>query len=546
MLNNHIHFNKLFQMSRDRRSGLLCKLPQNAGRTLIDVCDIIHQFLIQITQAFPTLCKEHLLAFHSSYRASRNVIAKNQLYRIAIRLTENRWLKEEVLHVGRRADVVATNSDITIDGAENGLKQDGSGVYSFVADGDSVITLKNADDYDIVLGENATVEIKDEASLTALTSNIANGDNLSGNYLIRANTIVVNFEKADVDAAGNDTDEQKDIYNIVLAGSDALTINRLNSVDLTFALAQKEWGKNAYTIIASNDEVAVNNVEGNRYEFHYNGKDGVKSDVGTKIEIGQVEIDGYGKYTFAVDGSVTTNVAHATTYTDNIVDTYIPNGATVGKGNLDVDDSSVSAENKVPTRELVINIDFNNAVETGEEGYQQMKVEVYGGDLEKTVEIKLSDADQNDVNPELKGKADARYSVDVSTNKYVVALSKVLTVNTTYNVKVSGAGYRDAYYTVTMNEGVTGKTLNFWNNVKDVAAEVENNKPSSAKEVTFLAGDIVKDNIINIYDLSAVVSYFGEEKLVETNNTGYAKYDLNRDGKIDSKDVAYVLVSWNK
>ena len=25
----------------------------------------------------------------------------------------------------------------------------------------------------------------------------------------------------------------------------------------------------------------------------------------------------------------------------------------------------------------------------------------------------------------------------------------------------------------------------------------------------------------------------------------YAKYDLNRDGIIDSKDVAYVLVSWN-
>ena len=26
----------------------------------------------------------------------------------------------------------------------------------------------------------------------------------------------------------------------------------------------------------------------------------------------------------------------------------------------------------------------------------------------------------------------------------------------------------------------------------------------------------------------------------------YAKYDLNRDGVIDSNDVAYVLVSWGK
>jgi hypothetical protein len=61
----------------------------------------------------------------------------------------------------------------------------------------------------------------------------------------------------------------------------------------------------------------------------------------------------------------------------------------------------------------------------------------------------------------------------------------------------------------------------------------------------FLAGDIVKDNNINIYDLSAVVSYFGTENLVSA-YPAYAKYDLNRDGVIDSKDVAYVLVSWGE
>ena len=91
------------------------------------------------------------------------------------------------------------------------------------------------------------------------------------------------------------------------------------------------------------------------------------------------------------------------------------------------------------------------------------------------------------------------------------------------------------------------KELNFWNNVKDVAIEVEEGKSSSAKNVTFLAGDIVKDSNINIYDLSAVVSYFGT---IDLKNNGeaekYIKYDLNRDGKIDSKDVAYVLVSWGK
>ena len=85
------------------------------------------------------------------------------------------------------------------------------------------------------------------------------------------------------------------------------------------------------------------------------------------------------------------------------------------------------------------------------------------------------------------------------------------------------------------------KMLNFWNNVKDADAVVEG---KFMQKKNFLAGDIVKDNKINTYDLSAVVSYFGEEGLSETNNKGYAKYDLNRDGLIDSKDVAIVLVSW--
>ena len=95
-------------------------------------------------------------------------------------------------------------------------------------------------------------------------------------------------------------------------------------------------------------------------------------------------------------------------------------------------------------------------------------------------------------------------------------------------------------YSVNMN---TDKVLNFWNNVMDEAAVIEVGKDSSAVKTTFLAGDIVKDGIINLYDLSAVVSYFGTVNDV-TAESAYAKYDLNRDGKIDSKDVAMVLVSW--
>jgi len=76
----------------------------------------------------------------------------------------------------------------------------------------------------------------------------------------------------------------------------------------------------------------------------------------------------------------------------------------------------------------------------------------------------------------------------------------------------------------------------------DVDQVVETGKAASATKLNFLAGDILEDNKINIYDLSAVVSYFGQ---TGTAANGYAQYDLNRDTVIDSKDVAYVLVSWN-
>ena len=136
-------------------------------------------------------------------------------------------------------------------------------------------------------------------------------------------------------------------------------------------------------------------------------------------------------------------------------------------------------------------------------------------------------------------KDDAKYTVEVG-DSYVITLTDVLAVNNSYTVTVEGAGYRTARYTVTMTDD---KELTFWNNVMDEEKVIETNKDSSKVTKNFLAGDIVKDNNINIYDLSAVVSYFGEGSNAAN---GYAKYDLNRDGVIDSKDVAYVLVSWGE
>ena len=347
---------------------------------------------------------------------------------------------------------------------------------------------------------------------------------VDGKVYAAADALEVEFELA------SEAEGEK-VYNINLKANAQGIINRLNSADLTFLFTQVE-GNNEYEIIASNSEVAINPVDNSkvRYEFHYNGKDNVLTDTDTVITIGQVKFTGYGKFNFAVDSTATTNAAHSTTMQDNIVDTFVPggilaDGTVVGDFNI-TDNTITDVEIAVPVRTLTINLDFPNAVEDNKIAYQDMKVEITGtiDGVNKTVVYNLGEDE-----------------VAMVDGSYVVTEDK-LVLNNAYTVTVSGAGYRTARYTVTMTDD---KQLNFWNNVMDEAQFVEIGKESSKVDVTFLAGDIVKDNNINIYDLSAVVSYFGTENVV-TAASDYAKYDLNRDGVIDSKDVAYVLVSWDK
>ena len=338
--------------------------------------------------------------------------------------------------------------------------------------------------------------------------------------------------------------EGEKTYNINLVGSNNSLINRLNSADLTFAFSQIE-GKVGYEIIASNSEVTINPVNNSnvRYEFHYNGKDNADTDTDRIITIGQVKFTGYGKFDFAVDANANgTNKVNATTLYNNIVETFIPNSEEgVQLGELVVD-TGVIGETAiaVPVRDLAIEIDFNNAVANQKKAYQAMKVVISGGDLAENIEIKLG-TDWAATGLEIAGKADAAVDVAYANNAYTVAVTDALTLNRAYTVTVSGAGYRTARYTVTMTKD---KELSFWNNVMDNNTAVEEGEFETTK--TFLAGDIVKDNNINIYDLSAVVSYFGTDGINTQDVSDYAKYDLDRNGVIDSRDVAYVLVSWGE
>ena len=210
-------------------------------------------------------------------------------------------------------------------------------------------------------------------------------------------------------------------------------------------------------------------------------------------------VGGYGSGTLKAVGGDGTNDVAQRTKNDNIV------------LSSNLAETTVDFDIAAATNDLTVNVSFPNNIVDNAAAYQQMKATISGGDLTQDIVVE--------------------FGGELTDNAYT--FTQELTQNITYTVTIEGEGYRTARCSVNMN---ADKVLNFWNNVKDTAE-------ANGETKNFLAGEIVKDGKINIYDLSAVVSYFGENNLVE-DHPEYAKYDLNRDGKIDSKDVAMVLVSW--
>ena len=392
----------------------------------------------------------------------------------------------------------APTADVAISGGDFS-----SDVQEYLADG--VEITRTANGYKVIADENSTTNDEEK----------------------QADSISVIYK--DVTVAGT---EGEKIYEIVVKANENDMINELASVDLTFAYTTDPvTGGNIDFTVAPAEKFAMTRYENtNRYMFNYNGVDAFEG-TANEITVGTITVVGYGEFTIST-ADVETNIVNATTIYDNLVDSYTVAGAEdddATTGALDIS-GSIEASIAVPVRTLTINIDFPNAVNDNVIAYQDMKVEITGviEGVQQTITYNLGE--------------DEIAMVDGS---YVFE-EDALVLNNAYTVTVSGAGYRTARYTVTMTED---KTLKFWNNVMDEAQFVEIGKESSKVNVTFLAGDIVKDNNINIYDLSAVVSYFGTQTVDKENKIilkpEYAKYDLNRDGVIDSKDVAYVLVSWN-
>ena len=343
-----------------------------------------------------------------------------------------------------------------------------------------------------------------------------------------ANEIKLSYEKV------NDKE-----YKIYVESVDGKNINRLSAVEGKFDFIDLK-GKATYELTAADGVTLVSDRDDeNVYEFNFN-----PDATGTKLEIGKVTFTAteaeFGFGLVAYDETT----ANTATLLNNIVYSYVPDGDMKVDGKFNVTDSVIDGGVKIKeeTTEVKVVIDFNNKITAGNEAdYNDMKVTLTGSN--------------GDVYEGYVGSAPA---TDVADDNVFYFENTAEKVEMTFNVKsgyrytavVKGEGYRTARYTTVVDDATT---LKFWNN----AMADENNNPvlvpieeyfeSSKRDITFLAGDIALDNVIDKYDLAAVVSYFGyDENTEKVDMADYVKYDLNRDGRIDADDISYVLVSWGK
>ncbi len=407
------------------------------------------------------------------------------------------------------------------------------------------------DTHSLKIEENAVVTVANptDTEKTRNAIQLAAGSAYSKADTARVNASIYRAPAADgsnladeVKLTFEPTDKQE-VYNIYVETKDAeQTINRLSAVQVKFELDNP---KMSYTLAPATDlgVTLTNDLDDEKaYVFNFNGETAADA-TGVKLLIGTVTFGGYGNFNFTVDKKFNNKIKTAQT-TDNIVEEYVPkpDPANEKQGTFDIASSAITGEEVVEAkRDVKVVIDFNNDITAGNDAdYNDMTVTLTGSNGEEWIGYVGSAPANDDLDDKVLYFENTAEKAEMTFN---------VTAGYRYTVVVKGEGYRTARYST--NVDASDVVLTFWNNALEYADRterfdyIEEGVERSKKSVTFLAGDIAQDNIIDKYDLAAVVSYFGFDNL-KTTNPNYVKYDLNRDGKIDADDISYVLVSWDK
>ncbi|MCD8181058.1 MAG: carbohydrate-binding domain-containing protein, partial [Firmicutes bacterium] len=317
--------------------------------------------------------------------------------------------------------------------------------------------------------------------------------------------------------SGSDAGE----YTLKLCGTDGYDIQNLTAAQFKFALDDTcDINKISALSIDAAYGVSMTYLGNGEYSFTVDG--GVTA---TSITLGTVKIVGEGTYSLGLN----TTSGFANQATVNSV--VFPYNATQDTGKLYLYGFPVTGTASLTKSNLTVNVMFPNEIGSKTTEYTAMNV-AYSNAL-------------------------GDYSVALGSDNTGVSYTEINTTNGwygyTFTVQVpmsyttsltfSGDGYRT--YDATITPTGANSSVTVWNSILDdetTVVSADNTAKTTVDTITFLAGDIVGDGIINLYDLSAATSYFG----ASVTDTTYIKYDLNRDGKIDSRDLAMVLVSWGK
>ncbi len=312
----------------------------------------------------------------------------------------------------------------------------------------------------------------------------------------------IKVEFAETDTAG--------VYDIVLVSADGRKIHEFVSAEFTFS-------NTSTTVGGSTMQYAVSGIEGkttaqkaaeegkeNQYiiSIPANGERLSSGEVTKSITIGQVKFIGQGTINFSIaNGEVDT-----TWQNTNLGRYYYSNDGTLDIADADIENGSVEDI----TRDVVVKVTYNH-------------------DL-------VAAWDNNEITVTLKdGFGEIVGTDDISDGIATfedVRISRI-------TVTLEAPGFRKYVYETTLEEGSTPLVLNFWNDVKKDAYKLPIETGKTPVAHNFVVGDIVMDYIVDKYDLAAVTSYYGMYDI--ENNAKYLKYDLNRDGNIDIRDVQYVL-----
>lgn len=327
------------------------------------------------------------------------------------------------------------------------------------------------------------------------------------------------------------------VYNLNLYGDkngSAAPIYRFYEADVKLAFDESGYDITkigAVTVTASD---GINITQRGDGEYVFTIEDTATSDCVSAygINLGTVTVNGIGSYKLGIDESYT-NQALCRDNTQSIVSSFTY-GITPAQntGNLYLNNIPVEGSTKLATSTLTVNVMFPNTVKEQGTDYTAMSVAYSNLSGSGTVALGNNNPTQS-----------VSYTEIDSTGYYGYTFTIEVPTNYTTALTFSGDGYRT--YNVSVVPTDTEASVTVWNNALDSAVAVTKNSANSiTADVTFLAGDIVADGVINLYDLSAVTSYFST--IISTTYSTFTRYDLNRDGVIDSRDIAMVLVSWGE